>query len=552
MGKSKSVNLSKVIIFGAVAVTLAMTPGLNKDSLIIPKMVVLFSLSLFLLPFILFSYKDLINTPYSKTLFILESTLVLFGILVLINSSSPIDQLIFGRTGRGLGLITFLSCVLLTLASCIYIKFEQLELLLKGVVIAGLITSFYSCIQYFGVDIFKWDSKTNGIIGTLGNPNSQSSFAAMIFIPTVVLLWRSKFRLVALSISIITLLFTIYISQSTQGYIGVISAIATINLIYFWFKKRVIFWIIGLTTFTSGIIAILGMLGHGPLSYYLYKVSVQSRGDFWRSAFTTGNAHPIFGVGFDSFGDYSLKYRDEIAASHSFAEYTDSAHNFYLDYLATGGYLFLILNIGLTLLALRGFYVLQKNFGGYNRFIAAFFCGWLVIQLQTIINTQTITFLTWNSIFTGAIIGMASKSIGTNAKTSTDSNFTMSFSLIYPQSLVMVLISLLIMFPFFNTDRLLVKAANTGNGDLLIQAVTSYPQSVTKYSQASRALLESGLPTQSLFLAKKAVQFNPQSVSLWALILINTNATIEERIDAKNKILELDPLNKEVINFEIK
>jgi len=552
MNTSKRINLSKVIIFIAAVVTLAMTPGINKDSLLIPKMVVLFSLSLFLLPFILYSYKDLINTTYSKTLFILESALALFGIVVLINSSSPIDQLIFGRTGRGLGFITFISCVLLTLASFIYIKFEHLEWLLKGVVIAGLITSFYSCIQYFGMDIFKWDSKTNGIIGTLGNPNSQSSFTAMIFIPTVVLLWRSKFRLVALPISIIALLLTIYISQSTQGYIGVISAIATINLIYFWFKKRVIFWIIGLTTFTTGVTAILGMLGHGPLSYYLYKVSVQSRGDFWRSAFTTGNAHPIFGVGFDSFGDYSLKYRDEIAASHSFAEYTDSAHNFYLDYLATGGYLFLILNIGLTLLALRGFYILQKNYGRFSRHISGFFCAWLVIQLQSIINTQTITFLTWNAIFTGAIIGMSSKSIGANVKTSTDSNFINSFSLIYPQSLVMVLISLLIMFPFFNTDRLLVKAANTGNGDLLLQAATSYPQSVTKYSQASRALLESGLPVQSLFLAKKAVQFNPQSVSLWALILINTNATIEERIDAKNKILELDPLNKEVINFEIK
>ena len=113
VNKSKSVNLSRVIIFGAFAVTLAMTPGLNKDSLIIPKMVVLFSLSLFLLPFILLSYKDLINTTYSKTLFILESTLVLFGVLVLINSSSPIDQLIFGRTGRGLGLITFLSLSLI-------------------------------------------------------------------------------------------------------------------------------------------------------------------------------------------------------------------------------------------------------------------------------------------------------------------------------------------------------------------------------------------------------------------------------------------------------
>jgi hypothetical protein len=108
------------------------------------------------------------------------------------------------------------------------------------------------------------------------------------------------------------------------------------------------------------------------------------------------------------------------------------------------------------------------------------------------------------------------------------------------------------MFPFFNTDRLIVKAGNTGNGDLLIKATVAYPQSVTKYSQASRALLESGLPVPSLFLAQKGVDFNPHAVSLWSLILINQSATLEERQRAKEKILELDPFNTEVKKFLIK
>jgi hypothetical protein len=119
-------------------------------------------------------------------------------------------------------------------------------------------------------------------------------------------------------------------------------------------------------------------------------------------------------------------------------------------------------------------------------------------------------------------------------------------------SALLVIIGLIISFPFFNSDRLIVKASNTGNGDLLIKATTSYPQSVTKYSQASQALLESGLPAPSLFLAQKGVEFNPNSASLWALILVNPNAPIVDRQNAKSKILELDPFNKEVKNFIVK
>jgi hypothetical protein len=107
------------------------------------------------------------------------------------------------------------------------------------------------------------------------------------------------------------------------------------------------------------------------------------------------------------------------------------------------------------------------------------------------------------------------------------------------------------MFPYFNTDRLTVKANNSGNGDLLISATTAYPESAFKYSQASQALLQSGLPAPSLFLAQKGVEFNSNSVSLWALILANPTASIEDRQTAKSKILELDPLNNEVKSYFI-
>jgi hypothetical protein len=52
-------------------------------------------------------------------------------------------------------------------------------------------------------------------------------------------------------------------------------------------------------------------------------------------------------------------------------------------------------------------------------------------------------------------------------------------------------------------------------------------------------------------MPRKAIDFNPNSAALWALILINPNAPINERLDAKEAILKLDPLNTEVRNFKL-
>ena len=128
-----------VIIFAVVAITLAMTPGLNKDSLIVPKAIIAFCLALFLIPITFKNIKVVLANRYNKILVAIALFLVIDGSLILFNSTSPIDQLIFGRMGRGLGLILFLSAIVILIASSIIIKIENLDLLLKGIVLAGLI-----------------------------------------------------------------------------------------------------------------------------------------------------------------------------------------------------------------------------------------------------------------------------------------------------------------------------------------------------------------------------------------------------------------------------
>ena len=538
----------RILIYSAMGVSLALTPFWNKDSLIIPKVVILFCTALYLIPIIITKLKKQHQSKKVNFLMVVLMLIIIQMILSTIFSQSPVEQQIFGRTGRGLGLITFYSLVVLLAASAIFIKTEYLRVLVFGLFFTGSVSSLYAIFQKLGIDFLSWESRTNGIIGTLGNPNFQSSFAAMALVPGLAYVWDKKLRILYSSLVGVLFFSTIIATQSTQGYITSISAMLIFFLIALFYKKRIYFYALLVVSTFLTVVAICGMLNYGPLSNYLYKISVQSRGDFWRSAFNTANANPIFGVGIDSFGDSFLRYRDTVAANHAFAEFTDNSHNIFLEHAATGGYPLLILNLFLTVLTILAFVKIQKTLGGFNRLIAAIFASWTVYQLQSIISPANIGMLVWNYIITGTLIGLAwNLTVDFEQQKLSRSNFSKPY---HGLSILLVIIGLIVSFPYFNVDRMQLQAMQTGNGDLAIKSTISYPESVIRYSVMSRALLDSKLPDQALYLARSAIKFNPNAVSAWVLILINPSAPLDEREKARFKILELDPLNKEVLDYK--
>jgi hypothetical protein len=145
-------------------------------------------------PKLILNLKKFVKFRQFKILAIIILLIVIQLLVVFISSNAPFEQQLYGRTGRGLGFLTHISLLIIMLAAAVFAKKSDLKLIVTFLVISGLVTSVYSILQSFGIDFLKWDSRTNGVIGTLGNPNFQSSFAAMVLVPAIFAFWRNKYK----------------------------------------------------------------------------------------------------------------------------------------------------------------------------------------------------------------------------------------------------------------------------------------------------------------------------------------------------------------------
>lgn len=537
----------QVLCWGALAITLALTPWMNSDSLIIPKVIILFSLALYLLPQLFFLKYYLVFNRITKLFVSVLFLIVAQMILVMWNSQAPFEQQFFGRTGRGLGLITEISLLILVLTASISAKSENIKTLMFTLTLSCTITSVYSVLQRFGLDIFEWVSRTNGIIGTLGNPNFQSSFAAMCLIPSLIYVFNRRSFAYGV-ISLAALITLIYFSQSTQGYVLTVIVILTFLIVRTYYSYRVIFFTLIMMTFFTGLVIIAGMTNRGLLAKYLYKYSVQSRGDFYETTLSIANSNPLFGVGLDSLGDHYLMYRSESVAK-GINEFTDSAHNYFLNYASTGGYPLAILNLMIVLLVLYNFLILFRRSKVYEPNLTAFFCIWICFQLQALISPSNIPLLVWNAIISGTIIGLVNR--GSASTTKSVNQYQYKLGLTRPFSYLLLIIGLTIVYPYFNVDRMQIQANKTGDALLALKSAKSYPESTVRYSRIGQALIDSNLAVQSLDLARSAVAFNPNAPSAWAMLLLNNSATYDERVRAREEVLRLDPFNEEVRAFVV-
>ena len=542
------ISFIRFLVVAVSLITLVLTPWVNSDSLIIPKIIILLLTGMFFLPQVLSNFRHYLSNFWLKITFFLALLFLIQMIIAIVLSRAPFEQQLYGRTGRGLGFITFFSLIVILLATSLFTSINQIRFILFGAIFSTILTSIYAICQKFGLDIFEWNTKTNGIIGTLGNPNFQSSIAAFALVPSMFYLKSHKKRNLFISFLFGSILLTaIYFSQSTQGYVSGILAIFIYLTLIIYYKSKSLFKVLSALLSILIVCIILGMANQGPLANYLYKYSVKSRAEMWRTAITSANDNPFFGVGLDSFGDWSRFYTSASDAK-GVNEFIDSAHNYFLDLATFGGYPLAVIYFLIIILTLASFLaIFTKN--EFNKEIASLFCMWTVLQAQSLISPINIVLITWSFLICGAVIGVASKGgiqgLRQEGFQFRKSDFSRPFSIFLASS------SLLITYPYFNVDKMQLDSLNTRNGDLAIKSAKAFPESVARYQRIGLELLNSGLLDQSLDVARSAVEFNPNAVSAWALILANERAPLTEKIKAQTEILRLDPYNNEVRDLKL-
>lgn len=532
-------------------VAVGISPFYNIDSISLPKFVLLASYGFIGIIYILFNLPQF-AIYLNSTIKLISLGLLICLFLSFFSSQSPKVQLIFGRDGRYNGMITFLSLVILFVISAT-INLRYSNYILKSFVISMMIISLYSILQLFNLDPIKWDTVNIKYFGTFGNPNFLSSFLAISIIPFLTLIYKKiKKENIVLKVFLYLIvntivIYLIYKTYSLQGF--VVLALVNFTWLIFWFyskNKFIIMYSAISIALLSSYLGIMGTLNKGPLADILYKSSLISRGDFFRSAIATTKDNWVTGVGPDSFGDYYLMYRDVKAADRPGAEIADSAHNYFLDLSVSFGIFMLIIYSVMIIMTTIVFIKLYRK-TNFNKNLLVLFTIWLGLIIQSLVSPLNLTFLIYIFLFSGFVLGNTNYSETTGDTTLNKINLKSKYPI-----MVGLFCALIVLNPIIQRDHAILSANNAKRLDLLLLAVDQYPRSTTSYNKAMVILNNQGDNERLLILARKAADFNSRSSAAQLFIFQSTLSSDAEKSEVLKKLITLDPNNTYFRNFLIK
>ena len=517
----------------------------------------------FALVFLFITFNLSLNFKAFTALVIAVALFILSALNSVIQSKSPNAQNLYGAFGRNTGFVAYLVLSFIALGALNLREDQNFKKIIWGLQFAGFINVLYCAwVLAFG-DFLSWSNPYGNILGLFGNPDFISAFLG-IFIASLVAYSFSygqswKYRLGA-SVAGLIAFYEIHRSHAIQGTAVTMAGIGIVGF-YVVRAKFESKWIsLGylVISFAFGVIAVLGTLQKGPLSF-VYKRSVSLRGSYWKSGIKMGSDHPFSGVGMDSYGDWYRRARPPIALIDTPGINTTSnaAHNVVLDFFAYGGWPLLVSYLAFLVIGGVAIVKLTLRNKKYDGIFVTMATAWACYQLQSVISINQIGLAIWGWLLTGALVAYefatrtstASAPESSNSRgRSTKKNNT---GVISPQLVagLGIVVGLIVACPPLSADTKWRSALDSKDANKVIEALKgSYlsPSDSQRYAQATQLFANSNLPAQAHQVALDAVAFNPDSYDNWRNLYFLSNSTPEEKANAVKNLKRLDPLNPDV------
>lgn len=526
-----------------------------------PKMWVLMLLASWLTGYLYLARKIIFQIKSLRQLIYLLSLFALSCILVSLKTDFGYVA-IFGETQRRNGLLTYLSLSIIMLVSAIYIRNINLKRIYNTALTIGAILVFYGFLQTTGNDFVKWNNPYNSIISTVGNPNFAAAVMAIIGVLVFASLFinqlKAFYRILAGLISGL-LLILIYLSDAKQGLLAFILGCSVFSIFFIWQKNKKLGVAGTATGFLVFVFALMGMLQSGPLEKFLYKPSVSVRGYYWRAGIEMLKQNPIWGVGFDRYGAYFKQFREVgYPLSYGFDITSTNAHNTFIQFFATGGFL---LGISYILINIFVFYraliAIKKLNGEKKMLVVGVFSAWIAFHAQSLVSIDNIGISIWGWVLGGALIGLSISATGFNTEQA-EKTIKKANSLDVSRVIISGALSLLMVLlvaQLYRGENNSFKSRVSINPqdqnarsifkDLELKTINTKLIDPTYKLNAAMALVNNGFPSEGLNVIKEISKSDPRNQdALNAIALISEQiGQTQDAINARLKMSEIDPWN---------
>ena len=534
-------RLGQIVVWGAGATTLLVTPFFSYDPINVPRFVILFVFGL-LGFFLLLSARRGI-TAKNRVVVGASVLFIVWGLIATIASGINLNEGLFGVTGRQTGLLAYLALIALMISGVVASSEGLSRKLALALIGTGVLSGLYGVLQSFGGDPFDWINPYSPVFGFFGNPNFQASFMGIAAVAAIAMSLESSAKLqnrIGLLVFVALALFNIYESKSQQGYLVLLAGVAVVGYLYVQgnekLKKLTPLYLVAAVVGFIGVV--LDILQKSPWSSILYKESVTFRGDFWRAGWKMTADNPIFGVGLNGYRDHYRASRDLVTALRPGSDaMTDSAHNVFLDISSGGGFPLLIIYVFLIGLTIFSAIKVIRRSSGFDVAFAAVLGAWVAYLAQSLISINQLGLAVWGWVLMGVIIGYE---INTREKAEVIKIKPVHSTVAIGMGLI---IGLGVGLPLMVADATFRSTVKAGDVIKIEASVRQWPQSVTRMTLAAQILREGNLPERSIVIAREAVVFNPMNYEAWKELSIQPNATEQERAEALATMKKMDPYN---------